>query len=237
MTHEISDELLNAFVDHQLDTVEIGRMIAAMEEDPALEARIFELWRVKAMVQHAFRDEKPPRVESRTTRWPAFRMEHAVATLLLVVVSAAGGWFARPPGDGNVPGGFQLSARSASVVENQKVVLHVDSADPAKLKTVLDRAELLLSDAGRSPHAVQVEVLANKDGLDLLRADVSPYASRIRGMQQAHRNLRFIACENAIESLNNKGVVVQLLPGTAIAPTAVDQVVMRLRQGWEYVKV
>jgi intracellular sulfur oxidation DsrE/DsrF family protein len=112
-----------------------------------------------------------------------------------------------------------------------KVVLHLASADPERLRGVLDDAERLLSGTPADERPLQLEVVTNDGGLALLRADVSPYAERIRAMRAAHRELHFIACNQGLEKLRKAGLQVRLLPDAEVAPSALDQIATRLRQG------
>jgi intracellular sulfur oxidation DsrE/DsrF family protein len=82
-----------------------------------------------------------------------------------------------------------------------------------------------------------VEVVANAGGVDLMRADKSPFVQRVRALQQQYSNLHFIACANAIRNLRHNGVDVSLLDGVQSGETAVDHIVDRLQHGWRYVKV
>lgn len=231
---EISDELLNAFVDDQLESAEKGRVMSRLNIDPALDARVCDAWRIKAMVQHAYRDvraSKPARRPS--NRWLA-RTTHALAASLLLVLGAVAGWFGHGVTDDSRLREFRLVARDTGP---NKVILHLASSDPARLRAILDDAEYLLSRAPQDKRAVQLEVIANDGGLDLLRADVSPFAERIRAMRATHQELRFIACSQGLEKLRKRGLQVQLLPDTEIAASAIEQIATRLKQGWLYVRV
>lgn len=230
---EISDELLNAFVDNQLESAEKGRILSLINGDPALQARVSEVWRLKQMVQHAYQDVRAPRPAPRR-RQPWFtRAGQALAASLLLLVGATAGWFGNAATDDSRQREFRLVNREN---EQERVILHLASADPARLRAALDDAEYLLAKAPAGKRPVQLEIITNDGGLALLRADVSPYADRIKAMRATHQNVKFIACSQAIEKLRGTGVQVQLLPDTEIAPSAIDQITARLKQGWLYVR-
>jgi intracellular sulfur oxidation DsrE/DsrF family protein len=46
-----------------------------------------------------------------------------------------------------------------------------------------------------------------------------------------------LACHRAIQRLEEMGVKVQLVPEARIAPSALEQIIQRLQQGWVYIKV
>ncbi|MCA1979743.1 MAG: hypothetical protein LDL19_10960, partial [Thiobacillus sp.] len=125
----------------------------------------------------------------------------------------------------------------ARVPDPNRVLLHLDNAAPEKMRAVLDEAEALLDTADRQGRAMQVEVIANSHGLDLLRAGRSPYAERIERMRQRHANLHLVACGQSIARFRNEGQKVDLLPAARTAPTAIGEIVTRLQQGWTYVRV
>ena len=58
----------------------------------------------------------------------------------------------------------------AREADPNRVMLHLDSAAPAKMQAVLDQAERLLDEAEQQGRAMQLEVIANSRGLNLLRA-------------------------------------------------------------------
>ncbi len=65
-----------------------------------------------------------------------------------------------------------------------------------------------------------------------------PRSARIRGLQAAHRNLRFLACGNTIRRLRyEKELQVELLPEVMVVSFALDQVDERLQEGWIYIKL
>jgi intracellular sulfur oxidation DsrE/DsrF family protein len=116
-------------------------------------------------------------------------------------------------------------------------LLHIDSGSPQKMLDVLDQAERYLNQAEAQGRALQLEVVANSHGLNLLRAGYSPYSERIAQMRQRHANLQFIACSQSVARFTSEGQRVVLLPAATTAPTAVGEIVSRLQQGWTYVRI
>jgi intracellular sulfur oxidation DsrE/DsrF family protein len=73
--------------------------------------------------------------------------------------------------------------------------------------------------------------------LKLLRSDLSPHAKRIERIRSEHPNFALIACGQTVERLRDSGIEVRLLPGTRVASSALDQIVSRMSQGWNYVRI
>lgn len=236
MKHDqgISDEFLNAFVDDQLDAVEKSRAFDLIERDEGLRARVCELRGLKEMVQHAY----PVSEKTSLKRWrlrPPYLQ--ALAACLLLLVGGVSGWFAHMGNDREMVRLLQNVQRNEAGVEPHKIIVHVGSSDPVRLRTALDETESLLDSYRRANRRFQVAIIANGGGVDLLRAGVSPYASRIGMMQKKYPNLDLMVCGQTIGKLREKGLNVQLLPHTGVASSAAEEITRRLHQGWDYIKV
>lgn len=243
MSAGVSDEILHAFVDGELGIAESEALIARMREDRELEQRVCALRGLQTMVRLAY--AVPPEAAGRPSRRAPRRQRlqrYAVGSLILLA-GLSGGWVLRDavPEAGSVPGlsvsgGYQ-TASLAREADPNRVMLHLDSAAPAKMLQVLDQAERLLDQAETEGRAMQLEIIANSRGIDLLRAGHSPHAARIARMRQRHANLHWVACGQSIARFTGEGQTVELLPATRIAPTAIGEIVTRLQQGWTYVRV
>lgn len=242
---KISDEYLNSFIDNELALDEQSEIFNAIGRDDALKERVCELRGLKEMVQHAYR--KPPafrtsQISKLRTWWPPLKlnMPSLAACMMLVLLGWGSGWimFAGPmsTNTSKISALFQASQNN-DIADMGNIIVHVSNSNPVRLKTALDETESLLAAYKRDNHQVQVEIIANAGGVDLLRSDVSPFAKRIALMQAKYPNLDFLACSQTINKLQKSGVIVHLLPHTGVASSAVDQINKRLQQGWDYVRV
>lgn len=231
---DISDEILGAYIDNELDAAERSEIQERLTTDGGLRARACELWQLKQMVRGAY--PLPRQQVDKTGRggkfpgapgWP-----HALAAALLVVVGAATGWL------GN--GKFESERQAASQIDairaqGGRVVLHLFSDEPARMEAALRMADQLASERDEAGRPFRVEFIANGPGLHLLRAGGSPYAARIEALRH-HENLRLVACRVAIARLQERGLEVDLLPGVEEAVSAESELATRLTQGWRYVQ-
>jgi len=243
MTPVVSDETLHAFVDGELDVAESETLIARIRDDKELAQRVCALRTLQSMVRLAYAE--PPVAAGRELR-PAPRrqfVQRCAYGCLVLVAGLSGGWALRglePQAVASVPvaaqSGFQTVSLTQAADPN-RVMLHLDSAAPDKMLAVLDQAERLLDEAERQGRAMQLEIIANSRGIDLLRAGVSPHAARMARMTQRHANLSWVACSQSIARFTNDGEKVVLLPATQTAPTAIGEIITRLQQGWTYVRV
>jgi len=229
----VSQEMQNAFVDGQLDAAEWTAMLERIGGDADLRREICELRTTKDMVRSAYGGLAPrARRLTATGGWRGWGM---AATL---VIAVAAGWVAHGLVDSgrNWSGAVQRAAALPAVSEN-RVLLHVASGGDKTLAGALDEVEDLLRVARASGRPLQVEIVANSQGLDLLRAGVSPQSARVEALRREYPNLAFLACNRAIERLNEHGIRVELLPGVHVVSSALDQVVKRLQGGWVYIRV
>lgn len=233
--HEISNELLNAFVDDELDAAEKSRLLEQLAESPGLRARVCELWQLKEMVRSGHPLTAAPTKSGRPGTKPGMsRFTQLLAACLVLAVGAGAGWSVREAREPARSIGFELGAER---VDEGKIILHLASSDSDRLKTALDEAEELAASRDRDGNPVRVELITNAGGLDLLRKDASPYPKRIGALHRAYANLSFLACRTAMDNLIRKGVHVELLPEAEVTDSAVDRIVKRLKQGWVYIQV
>jgi intracellular sulfur oxidation DsrE/DsrF family protein len=231
---DISDEILSAYIDNELDALERAEIQERLTSDSALRARACELWQLKQMVRGAYplprqKDDKTRRGGKApgATGWP-----HALAAALLVVVGTASGWLGNGKFESDRQAASQLDAIRA---QGGRVVLHLFSDEPERMEAALQLADRLASQRDEAGRPFRVEFLANGPGLHLLRAGGSPYAARIEQLRH-HENLRLVACSQAIARLQERGLEVNLLPGVEEAISAESELASRLTQGWRYVQ-
>ncbi len=231
----VSEEQLNAFTDGELDAEEENRIFELAEQSSELDARLCRQRKLKELVQHAYRDVPRPRRHGVGAVTRGRGLGAAFAAMLLLAAGFAGGFFGTqlfwPDRAGpEVARGAEALAQA----QPASYLLHVTSADPERMHDALHRATELMQEPDGGPGR-QVEIVANEGGLNLLRSDITPYAAEIREL--AERNVLFFACTRAIERLESQGIEVVLLPEANADFSALDRVVLRMQQGWEYVKI
>ncbi len=105
------------------------------------------------------------------------------------------------------------------------------------MKETLDDAEDLLKYYRASNQHAQIEIVTNGSGLDLLRADTSPYPERVQRMLKDYDNLTFVACQNTMDRVSREqGTAARLLPGVVLIDSGVAQIMRRQQQGWAYIR-
>lgn len=241
--HTVSDELLNSFVDNELDADEQNRLFTLLAQDGALNARACKLHSMKKMLQHAYPlpTSAPEKIAHKARIWPPSYGQCIVAGVMLLVLGGSSGWMISNTA---APNTYPKMARLLNIIQNDnaaqasdKIIVQISSANPVRLQAALDETEHLLDTYQHNHHAIQIEILANGGGLNLLRTGVSPFEQRVNHMQARYPNLRFVACEETINTLRQQGVHVTLLPNTLLALTALGEINKRVHQGWDFVRV
>lgn len=246
----VSDESLNAFIDGEFDVAESESLIARMREDPDLAHRVGTLRTLQSMVKLAYSEPPVHRGWVASTVPPRQFMQRCAFGCLILLAGLSGGWILHgletrvvaaapmvaPLPDASMSSGFERVSL-ARVADPNKVMLHIDSASPDKMKAVLDQAEKLLDQSEKQGRTMQLEVIANSHGLSLLRQGLSPYSERIALLKARHASLQFVACSQSVARFKSEGQTVELLPAAQANTTAISEIVTRLQQGWTYVRV
>ncbi|NOZ09908.1 MAG: hypothetical protein GXP09_02505 [Gammaproteobacteria bacterium] len=243
----ISDECLNAFVDDQLGADEKERVFKAVSHDPALGKRICEIRALQEMVKHAYQQVQLP---ERLTDAPRQHRSHllwpSLAAGLLLAIGAGLGWMGHTQwGSQSIQAVVSDAAMTLQLATNKSptqippgVILHLNSNNPAKLAATLVKTEALLKSYAHHGKPVQVEVVVNSKGLDLLRADASSEVAHIQALLAHYNNVSFLACQRAIERFKHEtGTDAKLLTEALVAPSALGQILTRLQQGWTYIQI
>lgn len=230
-----SEEQLNALVDGELDPEEKGRMYSESERSEELDQRLCQQRKLKELVKHAYEDVPRPRRFAGAPLTPkGFFGRSLVASALLVTGLAIGFLADRYMVEAGNDETLPVAPVAAMGPETDNYILHVASGEPEFMYAALQEARELL-DSAEDGQIRQVEIVANEKGLDLLRSDVTPYADEIASLQAS--DVVFYACSRTIERLEEKGVKVHLLPETKQDYTALDRVVLRMKDHWKYIKI
>lgn len=222
---------LNAFVDRELDSTEHETTLAEIDRDPRLRSELSELYHLKEMVRSAYSDEKGY-TTGKSGEWLGLSGAIAAGIMLLATVFA---------------GGYQLGGKdgyarddvfhlSHSESDPGRIMLYVSAYDQQKFRQTLDQAQTYLDDY--SNKGINVLVVTSADGINMLRRSITNYEQRINAMKASYgESLDFVACNNTIMKMQNEGIDVDLVHSARTAPSAVQYVVDRLKEGWTYVSI
>jgi intracellular sulfur oxidation DsrE/DsrF family protein len=228
----ISEEQLNAFVDGELDSEEKSRLLNESEHSEELDQRLCKQRKLKELVKHAYIDVPPPKHRANSQLAQSGFLGRSLVAGIMLVLGLSGGFIIHNYFDQSQALTTTIASEPAAEIENY--LLHVVSGEPEQMLAALEQARYLLESADENEFR-QVEIIANEQGLNLLRSDITPYAEQITALQDS--NVVFYACSKTIERLEEKGVKVELVPYANPDYTALDRVVTRMQAGWKYEKI
>jgi intracellular sulfur oxidation DsrE/DsrF family protein len=235
-----SDECLNALIDGELAPADAAPVLEQLRGDAELRERLSQLQLAKVLVRHAYARIEPcqrPQAPPAARRWPALAAGLAVVGCAVLLGWSAHGRF-QPEGGARGQWAAVAAVEPVAYAQpqaDQRILVHLSEAPQALAALV--QAQGLLEAARASGRTVVVEIVANAGGLDLLREGVSEHAPRIAALRAEHPGLSLVACGRTVQKLREAGVDVRLLPGTLTATSALDEIILRMQQGWAYVRV
>ncbi len=231
---EVSDELLNSFVDRQLTSEERQEILHRLKRDRALSERVCELQHLKEMTRLAYDDIPPSRLPRRPIEGPGGWPRMIAAALifglgLLLGMSGLPQW-------GSAEDRTAAPGASRDRIST-KVLVHLSSADRQSALNTLGSLEQMLAEYRQRGEPVRVEVIANGDGVKLLGPDTPEIAERIAALSAEYDNLSFAACRNTIEQLQlTEGLHIRLIPQVRLIDSGVVEVIRRQKEGWAYIR-
>jgi intracellular sulfur oxidation DsrE/DsrF family protein len=232
MNREISDELLNAFADNELDGAEKAELLERIAGDERLRAKVCETWHLKELVRNAHPLVGKQGQKRKPDRWRMFGLP--LAACLMLLVGAGSGWFAHQQYDDPWVSGAELRTIQAN---GGRVVLHLVSGEAPDIDKALRTVERLASARDRDGGIIQVELVVNGTGIRLAQTGNIRLAERVATMHARHGNFKLVACNEAMNRLRERGVEVTLLPNVNVVPSAIEEIATRLNQGWRYLQV
>lgn len=241
----ISDEQLNACIDGQLDHSDQERLLEMLRDNPEMAHRNCQLQKAHELVRLTYHSEQPPENGSAGYTPPRHWMMGLVASLLIgmgvLIGMIGGGYFKQNSSLLELANTIHTPSSEQGPLAGDKqhwqVMLHVNSNDPYRFSVLLDETEQLLEDSRKNQQEIEIEILTNGPGLELVRDSDTPHARRLRALQDRYSNLVVSACSQALKRLRQKGTDIKLLPKTRVVPSALDNILRRQREGWTYIRI
>lgn len=227
----ISDELLNSFIDHQITREERQEILARIKQDKDLARRVCDLQHTKEMsklaYQHIPASRLPEKIvlQNRTLpRLAAIITIFSLGLLLGLTVTQVG-----------------QRSQNESFIQSEntvtKVLVHLTSAETESALNTLNNLHLLLQEYQHKQEAVEVEVIANGKGIQLLDAGNVAVSQRIKDLTDQYRNLTIAACRYSIEQYRlTRGMSIDLIPQARVIDSGVVEVIKRQNEGWTYIR-
>ena len=238
----VSDEQLNALLDKELDADEEAQLIQAIATNEDLQQRYEDLRKTKSLFVQAYDDVPSPLLLPQKSNWTLRPGALGIAASMMLLVGLYLGWLFEPFVPHNTiahstPDRIQsLAEINPNLPQSNTILLHISTADKARVDHDLQMVKTLLTNASKNNKPLKLEVVANVDGINILRKG-SPYAGEINSLSEQFSNVRFLACGIAKKTAALKeGKPIELIPEAVDIPAALDEILKRLKEGWTYVK-
>lgn len=239
---EFTDETLNLFIDGQLDSDDLDAIRKAMLEDKALRERVCQLKAVRELVCYAYSDVPAAATDAGREKPMSGLLSRAVAASVTLIIGFVLGWTSYEYGpdqmrSASAENTFQYVSKHVAVDHGQrKIVLQIDSGDLKVVNAALNEVDHLLETYRKANMPMQLDVVTNKSGIDILRPDISPYIERIQRLMDVD-GVSFYACQRSIAKARKKeNADIVLMPAVKTDKTAREIIPERLEEGWVYIK-
>jgi intracellular sulfur oxidation DsrE/DsrF family protein len=239
---DITEDKLNLFIDEQLDGDEMDEIHEALLDDKDLREQVCQLKAVRELVGYAYSEVPAPHHKKQGKKHMSSVAGKAIAASVTLAVGVVLGWSTYEYSPNSIPAisaenTFQYVANHVAVDHKQrKIILHIDTSDLQVVNTALNEANHLLATYREANTPIQLDIVANKGGIKMLRPDVSPYIERIQQLINDD-DVSFYACERSIIKAQKKeGVEIIMIPGVRTDKAARELIPERLKKGWVYIK-
>jgi intracellular sulfur oxidation DsrE/DsrF family protein len=239
---EITEDKLNLFIDQQLDSDEMNEIHEAILDDKELREQVCQLKAVRELVGYAYSEVPASPSENSNHKRTASMLGRAVAVSLTLVVGVVLGWSTYQYSPNAIQAisaenTFQYVANHVKVEHGKrKIVLHIDSSDLQVVNAALNEADQLLATYRKANTPIELDIITNKSGINILRPGISPYINRIQNLINRDE-VAIYACNRSIaKALEKEGVEIVLMQGVTKDKSARELIPQRLEKGWVYIK-
>ena len=239
---DITEDKLNLFIDQQLDSDEMNEIHEAILDDKELREQVCQLKAVRELVGYAYSEVPASRFENSNQKRTASMVGSAVAASLTLVVGVVLGWSTYQYSPNAIQAisaenTFQYVANHVNVEHGKrKIVLHIDSSDLQVVNAALNEADQLLATYRKANTPMELDIITNKSGINILRPGISPYINRIQNLINSDE-VAIYACNRSIaKALKKEGVEIVLMQGVTKDKSARELIPQRLEKGWVYIK-
>ncbi len=246
----ISDEILSAYIDGEIDGDELDRIIAMEAADKSLAARICEMRKLKGVVKAA-RSPEPEYISSnqlkklKNKNHLSFKRKRIIvgglaASLALVFMGMISGFIDLVHPDArNHSEMISIDEKrllaEVSKKPNINLVMHLKSKDLSQAELFLNLLESALIKLTNNKNNLHVEVIVSGPGLHLLQTNSLLDRNKIRLLKQKYQNLTFLACGKTLQNLQEKsGKEIQIIDEAMLIASGPQWVKKRKASGWSY---
>ncbi len=239
---DMTEDKLNLFIDEQLDTDEMNEIREALLDHKELREQVCQLKAVRELLGYAYSEVPVSRHQDSDNKHLGSIFGRAIAASVTLVVGVILGWstYEYSPNATQAISAQNTFQYVANHVKGEhgkrKIVLHIDSSDVRVVNAALNEADQLLATYRKANTPIELDIITNKSGINILRPGMSPYIKRIQNLID-NDEVAIYACNRSIaKALKKEGVEIVLMPGVTKDKSARELIPQRLEKGWVYIK-
>ena len=240
----VSDELLNAFIDNELDKEEHLQMLQALLRYPSINLRVCELRQLKELVASARPQEQPVNTNKLRYCLGRINMRAIAASLLLLIavgtlsISTYKSW--QKPANSYTYTYQEINPALNMLATHNKtnIVFHINKNNVHLIDTLFTDIEKLLVDPRVHDKNIRIEVLTSGSGLYLLDTLSDKHKDQINHLYTQHENISFVICQKTLTKFRKQTKKLNQLPrGMVLTASAPELIKLRRKQGWTYISI
>jgi len=233
-----SDEILNAYIDNELDQNDYVNISSALVTDQNLRTRVEDLRAVRSLVKECYQRLDSGSIDP--VKSPNNKAWLSIAASMILMLGILTGWlinqYSTSPTLFDIA--HTIENRSTEKIGKSNIMLHLSSKNRYRWKVVLDEIEQTLISANKKDFNLQVHLVTNGEAIKVAHLDNNPFASRIQNMMNKYPNFTMQVCRQTLERLYySKNRSVKLLPGAEVVRSALGEIIKKRQQGWLYLKI
>ena len=260
LTENISDEILNCFVDNELDTEEHQQILQAQLDYPSVHQRICNLRHLKQLTLAARPLSQNQSIDIKTfTLFSMWKNGIAAAVILFIMTGVYISYFFQLPDPNNqskqsltnvttikplkqntfvYSNPLLKSAMTDSTIYNKvNVIFHI-SKNIKDLDDVLNDINKALIDSKINNKSLQIEVITSGSGLHLLDALPKDNLDAINKLYTQYGNISFLVCQKTLNKYRQKTKKLRKIPKSMLlTKSSADLIKLRRSQGWRYIPI
>lgn len=235
----ISDEILNAFIDNELDLEEHNQIVQIAQYDTSLSERINNAQNLKLLVRAAkipisikeapINSEYPQLIQNQFTK-PYYLIASIILIVCATLFSSTGENYNRKSYDSTY-NNKDLLQIATQFKKDLKIVLDIKSSNSEQVNDLFNFIEYVSQTAKHND--MQIEIVLSSSGIKILQEGVSAHAKTIQEIGKNNKNVTFIACQKSLQKLQrSSNKPIKIIKEAMLVSSGPIWSKNRKQQGW-----
>ena len=232
----VSDEMINAFIDNELEVDEHDFIVELAESNQQLSRAIEDARNLKGLVQAAKPSVTTKSIPVRLKPARTYSFLTMVASVVFIsVIAFSMHQFNLTPSITEIS---SIDNNRAEQHQKSNLVLDLRTADENAANRLFVILSSLLDTTDNLPVKRQIEVIFTGAGMNLLQTDKSDYIHAIQAIKKKYNNISFVACGKTLNKLQQKQKNrIQIIKSAILVASGPGWIEKRKQQGWSYLYI